>query len=213
MIRSVRTGKVPFQFDIADLLARARRQASGRLGDVTLNLPFVSFSVSLKDQEQQVAREIVIRIKDRRVLSAWECCDNCIDHALTSLQEIRSTLVDKQVELSSVQDGPLYLLIDAMTSGIRQFLTYEELLKGSNDFQHHPRFSEFRRPPDVRQAYFEALEILRGHLSRCLGQIAVIAGMDVPAGGLSAHYVGPWQVEAYVAQELPVKSSPASTNP
>lgn len=201
---------MPFQFDIADLLARARRQVSGRLGDVTLNLPFVSFSVSPKDQERQVAREIVIRLKDRRVLSAWECCDNCIDRALNSLQEIRSTLVDKQVELSAVQDGPLFLLIDAMTSGIRQFLTYEELLKGINDIPPHPRFTDFRRQPDVRQVYFEALEVLRGHLSRCLGQIAIIAGMDLPAVGLSSHYAGPWQVEAYMAQELPPKSSPAS---
>jgi hypothetical protein len=31
---------------------------------------------------------------------------------------------------------------------------------------------------------FEALEILRGHLSRCLGQIAAIAGMEAPTEGL-----------------------------
>jgi hypothetical protein len=53
-----------------------RRQVANRLGDVTLNLPFVSFAVSPKDRERQVAREIVIRLKDRRVLSAWECCDD-----------------------------------------------------------------------------------------------------------------------------------------
>ena len=112
--------------------------------------------------------------------------------------EIRSTLVDKQVELSDAQDGPLHLLVDAMALGIRQFLTYEELLKRSDDAPPHRRFGDFHRPPDVRQAYFDALEVLRGHLSRCLGQIAAIAGMDAPTEGLIANYQGPWQVEAYV---------------
>jgi hypothetical protein len=169
---------------------------------VTLNLPFISIAVSPKDRERVVAREIVIRLKDRRVLSAWECCDNCIDNALASLQEIRALLVDKQVELSNVQDGPLYLLIDAMALGIRQFMTYEELLKRSDDMPAHPRFGDFRRPPDVQQAYFEALEMLRGHLSRCLGQVAVIAGMEAPKDGLIANYQGPWQIEAYIAPKF-----------
>jgi hypothetical protein len=194
----MRSGLIPFKFDLTELLVRARRQVSGRLGDVTLNLPFVSIAVSPKDRERKVAREIVIRLKDRRVLSAWECCDNCIDNALASLQEIRSTLVDKQVELSEMQEGPLYLLIDAMALGIRQFLTHEELLIRSDDALPHPRFPDFHRPPDVRQAYFDALEVLRGHLSRCLGQIAAIAGMEAPTDGLIAAHQGPWQVEAYV---------------
>jgi hypothetical protein len=189
----MRSGAIPFKFDLTELLARARRQVN-RLGDVTLNLPFVSIAVNPKDRERQVAREIVIRLKDRRVLSAWECCDDCIDRALTSLQEIRQTLVDKQVELSDVPDGPLFLLIDAMTLGIRQFLTYEELLKRQDDATEHPRFGAFRRQADTRQEYFDALEILRGHLSRCLGQVAAIrwrcidprrnswyfAGRDIP---------------------------------
>lgn len=56
-----------------------------------------------------------------------------------------------------------------MALGIRQFLTYEELLNRSDDAPPHPRFGEFYRPPDIREAYFDALEVLRGHLSRCLG--------------------------------------------
>ena len=198
----MRSGAIPFKFDLTDLLGRARRQVSSRLGDVTLNFPFVSIAVNPKDRERQVARELVVRLKDRRVLSAWECCDDCIDRALTSLQEIRQALVDKQVELSDVPDGPLFLLIDAMTLGIRQFLTYEELLKRRDDAPPHPRFRDFRRPADTRQAYFDALEILRGHLSRCLGQIAAIAGMQTPTNGLIANYQGPWQLEAYV-QTIP----------
>jgi hypothetical protein len=159
--------------------------------------------VNPKDRERQVAREIVIRLKDRRVLSAWECCDDCIDRALTSLQEIRQTLVAKQVELSDVPDGPLFLLIDAMTLGIRQFLTYEELLKRQDDATEHPRFGDFRRRADTRQEYFDALEILRGHLSRCLGQVAAIGGMSAPTNGLIEKYQGPWQVDAYVVASPP----------
>jgi len=207
----MRSGTIPFKFDMTDLLARARRQVSGRLGDVTLQLPFVSIAVNPKDRERQVAREVVIRLRDRRVLSAWECCDDCIDRALTSLQEIRQTLVKKQVELSDVSDGPLYLLIDAMALGIRQFLTFEEILKRRDDAPRHPRFLDFRRPVDTRQTYFDALEVLRGHLSRCLGQIAVLAGMEAPTNGLIANYQGPWQLEAYVLPVLPNDSAAQSS--
>jgi hypothetical protein len=198
----MRTGAIPFKFDMSDLLALARRQVSGRLGNVTLNLPFISIAVSPKDRERQIARELVIRLKDRRVLSAWECCDGCIDRALASLQDIRDLLVAKQVELSDATDGPLYLLIDAMAAGIRQFMTFEELLKRQNDAPPHPRFRDFERPADTRQAYFDALEVLRGHLSRCLGQIAVLAGMEALKDGLVANYQGPWQIEAYLPPPL-----------
>jgi hypothetical protein len=199
----MRSGAKPFRFELSELLARARRTVSGRVGNITLHLPFVDVEVSPKDREKQVAREIVIRLKDRRVLSAQECCDNCIDQALASLQEIRGHLVDKQVELSDMQDGPLYLLTDMMREGIRQFLTYEQLLKRSDSLPPHSPFSDFRRPPDVRQSYFDALELLRGHLSRCLGQVAVIGGMSGPQDGFIAEYRGAWPLDAYVAPKLP----------
>lgn len=131
--------------------------------------------------------------RDRRVLSAWECCDNCINDALASLHEICKFLVDKQVELSDLSEEPLFQLINAMRLGISQFLTFEQRLKSEDA-------TRYLRPPDVRQTYFDALEELRGHLSRCLGQIAVLAGMEVPSEGLVANYQGPWQLEAYVVR-------------
>ena len=198
----MRTGRIPFRFDMTTLLAHARERYTKHVGEVTLNLPFVSIAVNPKDKERQIARELVIRLADRRVLSAWECCDRCIDNALKSLREIRSILVDKQVELSDLPDGPLYLLVDAMALGIRQFLTYEELLNGRDDAPPHPRFGDFHRPPDIREAYFDALEVLRGHLSRCLGQIAAIGGMNLPQEGLVKNYQGAWQIEAYEAPQI-----------
>lgn len=200
MTSAMRSGAIPFKFDLTELLGRARRQVGSRVGDVTLNLPFISIAVNPKDRERQVARDIAIRLKDRRVLSAWECCDNCIDDALASLREIRSMLVEKQVELGDMQEGSLYLIVDAMLLGIRQFLTYEELLGRPDDAPPHPRFGSFHRPADVRQSYFDALELLRGHLSRCLSQVTAIAGMEAPTEGLITHYQGPWLLEAYVDQ-------------
>jgi hypothetical protein len=91
-----------------------------------------------------------------------------------------------------------------MALGIRQFLTYEELLKRDDDARPHPRFPDLQhRPRDARQAYFDGLEVLRGHLSRCLTQIAAIAGMNAPSEGLIRNYQGPWQVEAYVRPSFP----------
>jgi hypothetical protein len=116
----------PFQFDLSALLQKARRTFQKRVEGVSISLPFVSFSVRPEDREKRVAREVVIRLADRRVLNASECCDGCIDQALASLQEIRTLLVDQQVELADLTDGALYLLLDLMREGIRQFLTFEQ---------------------------------------------------------------------------------------
>jgi hypothetical protein len=197
----MRSGIIPFRFDLSEVLKRANRLARKHVGNITLSLPFVSVAISPKDREKKVAREIVVRLKDRRVLSASECCDNCIDQALISLQEIRRLLVDKEVELAEFQDGPLYLVIDAMTTGIKQFLTFEQRLKASV-VPSARRAKGIEREPDIRQGYFDGLEILRGHLSRCLGQIAAIAGMKLPKEGLIANYRGAWQIDAYEQKKL-----------
>lgn len=193
----MRSGNIPFKFDMTDLLARARRQFNKRVGNVTLRLPGISVSVNAKDREQQVAREILIRLKDRRVLSSRECCDDCIERALASLQEIRKLLVDKQVELADCHDGALYLLINAMLNGIRQFVTFEETLNLNPETRAQRRA---HAPLDARQDYFDALELLRSHLSHCLGQVAALAGMKVPKESLISHYQGPWPSDAYLPQ-------------
>lgn len=77
----------PFQFDLASLISRLRKLPKAVDG-VSISLPFVSISVKPEDTERRVAREIVIRMADRRVLNAFECCGDCIDRALTSLQEV-----------------------------------------------------------------------------------------------------------------------------
>lgn len=190
----------PFQFDLSALLQKARRTFQKRVEGVSISLPFVSFSVRPEDRERRVAREVVIRLADRRVLNAFECCDGCIDQALASLQEIRSLLVDQQVELADLTDGPLYLLLDVMREGIRQFLTFEQQLatQGSSE-----------RPPDPHRRhedqalYFAGLEALRAHLHRSLLQVAAIADVEIP--GIAAHmrYDPAWTLEAYTRPALP----------
>ena len=88
----------PFRLDFRSLLQAWRRKLNSRVEGVSISLPFISFRVAPTDLEQRVARELIIRMANRRVLSASECCDNCIDQALESLQGIRSTLEEKQVE-------------------------------------------------------------------------------------------------------------------
>ena len=60
----MRSGDIPLQFDISDVLKKLRRAGKSRVGNVSLSLPFVSIAVSPKSREKQVAREVVIRLKD-----------------------------------------------------------------------------------------------------------------------------------------------------
>ena len=188
----------PFRLDFRALLQMWRRKLNSRVDGVSISLPFISFRVAPTDLEQRVARELIIRMANRRVLSASECCDTCIDQALESLQGIRSTLEEKQVELAQVMDSPLYLLLEFQLDAIRQFLTFEQRLNAQvgtvTIVQATPKRD---RPPDTRETYFAALEMLRGHLHRCLLQVAKIADVTPPKLTQHISYDEAWQLEAY----------------
>jgi len=169
-----------FKFDITKLLRKAQKIAQKHINGLTITLPFISFSVTPEDIEKKVARELMIRLSDKRVLNAKECCDDCIDNALASLQEIRKILVNAQVELSDYHEGALYLLVELMAEGIRQFLTIEESLKVSPSLKEKAEFKDLYRSPDIRQQYFSILEKLRFHIHSCLSQVAIIADMETP---------------------------------
>lgn len=182
----MRNLKPLFQFDLSSVITRMRRLPRAVDG-VSINLPFVSVSIKPDDLERRVAREVVIRMADRRVLNAFECCDDCIERALASLEEIRRLLLDKQVELSGHADSALYLLLEAMAEAIRQFSTYEQRLG---------------RGPEDRQKYFAALEMLRAHLHRVLRQIALVASVQIPKIADHMRYDDAWQIEAYARPAL-----------
>ncbi len=173
--------KPPFKFDLSALLGRIHRLPV-TVDGVSLSLPFLSVSIKPLDVERRVARELVIRLADRRVLNAFECCDDCIDRALTSLQEIRRLLVDKQVELSDRPDSPLYLLLELIAEALRQFFTFEQRLD---------------RRFESREAYFAALEMLRAHIHRVLLQVAKIADTNIPKIAETMRYDEAWQLDAY----------------
>ena len=189
----------PFLLDFRSLLKQWRRKLNTRVDGVSISLPFISFRVAPTDLEQRVARELIIRMANRRVLSAWECCDNCIDQALESLQGIRSTLEDKQVDLAQVIDSPLYLLLEYQLEAIRQFLTFEQRLnaKSATSKIFLTSQQDTRRQTDTRETYFAALEMLRGHLHRCLVQVAKIADVTPPKLMQNIDYGEAWQLEAY----------------
>lgn len=192
----MRTGTINFQFDVSDVVARAMRSPPASNAATEFKLPFITVLADPSPLERRIANELVIRLGDRRVLNAWECCDNCIDDALRSLQEIRSILLERRIALAGEQSGILSHVIELMLTAVRQFLTFEQSL-GSAGMATPSPAAEFYRPHEDRQIYFDALEQLRGHLSRCMGQVAVVAGLNVPSDGFIAGCQGPWQMEAY----------------
>lgn len=192
----MRTGTINFQFDVSDIVARVMRSPKASNTATAFTLPFVTVLADWSPLEHQIASELLIRLGDRRVLSSKECCDNCIDDALRSLQEMRSILLESRIELVGEQSGIMSHMIELMLTAVRQFLTFEQSL-GSAGMDKPEPAGEFYRPYEDRQIYFDALEQLRGHLSRCMGQIAVIAGRNVPSDGFIAGYQGPWQMDAY----------------
>ena len=195
----------PFQFNVSELIGKARRHIKKRVDGIAINLPFVSFSVRPHDLELKIAREVVIRLADKRVLNAFECCDSCIEQAVASLRDIRSLLVDKQVELSGQVDGSLYLILELMLEGIRQFFTFEEGLRISN-----PQFPGelcTRMSRKDLEPYFAALEMLRGHLYRCLIQVAALANTEIPKISEHMRYKDEWQLDAYEKPKIIEKKS------
>jgi hypothetical protein len=198
----MRQTRPPFRFDFDILIEAARRKLNNRVEGIELTLPFLTVVVCPDDLEQQVAREVVIRMSDKRVLNSSECCDHCIDEAISSLLAIRNILVDKQVELSKATDGPLYFVLEFMLEAIRQFLTFEQRLKMKKEPTIVvPASSDFRRPQEQREAYFAALEMLRAHLYRCLVQVSAIADVRIPQIAQRMRYDEAWQLDAYKAPQ------------
>lgn len=170
-------------FDVSATVERLRRLPV-KVDGVTINFPFLKVLVKPDRTESKVAKEVVIRLADRRVLNSFECCDDCIENALRSLQEIRQIIVDKQVELSDHSDGVLYILLDSIRESIRQFLTFEQRLQNRHGNRN-------------REQYFAGLEILRGHIHRTLIQISKIAKMKIPGIVDHMRYDENWQLDSY----------------
>jgi hypothetical protein len=192
----MRNLKPPFKFDLSNVI-KCAKSIPASLDGVSISLPFISFTVKPEDKEKQIAREVIIRMADRRVLNALECCDNCVKHALSSLQEIRRLLVDKQVELSSQANGSLYLILETMLEAIRQFFTFTEGL----DYHRRPtEWLDYNNRPRLK--YFAALDMLRAHLFRALTQVSKIADIEIPKIPEHMRYEETWASDAYEVPDL-----------
>lgn len=171
-----------FKFNIDNLIRKATEKWKNHIDGLTIRLPFITVSIKPNDIEKTVAREILIKLPDKRVLSSKDCCDKCIDKSLASLQEVRKILVDSQVKLSNFHNGGLYLLVELMAEGLRQFITFEEKLKTKSTVYLNVNTLDAasNRPNNIRQEYFNALEKLRFHIHSCLNQVSIIAEMETP---------------------------------
>ena len=86
-----------FKIDIRDLIKKGRRNLNKRVGSVTISGPYgIKFNITPHDPEVTLAREIIIFMRDRRVLNSKECCDGCIDRSLESLKKIRE--LEKRID-------------------------------------------------------------------------------------------------------------------
>ncbi|HHT9153666.1 MAG TPA: hypothetical protein ACFYEM_09090 [Candidatus Hypogeohydataceae bacterium YC40] len=175
------------KFNISSILQRIKQNS--KVEGVSINLPFLSINLTVYDDEEKIAREVLIRLRDKRVLVAWECCDDCIKNALASMQDIRTLLVNKQVELPD-ENSALFVLFDLMLAGIRQFLTFTER------YYFHI----------YREEYFGALEVLRGHLLRCIEEISKV-GNTTPQLSNRLNFNPIWEKEHYIVESSPSDST------
>jgi hypothetical protein len=190
----------PFRIDGRKVIGTARRKLNNRVDGIKINFPGITFCVKPTDPEQKAAREIAIFLANRRVLNSKECCDHCIDHSLESLQKIREFLVQKQIDLAFATDGALFVMSEFSLEAIRQFLTFHERLEAAAaELPPASKFSDLRRPIDIRNEYFEALELLRGHLHCCFQQIKNIAAVELPK--VPDNLRQSWQMESYLLPE------------
>ena len=63
--------KTDLKFNFQSILSKRVKQAKDSLDSITINLPFLSFSIKPENKEKLAAREIVIRLADKRVLNAF----------------------------------------------------------------------------------------------------------------------------------------------
>jgi len=163
--------------DVRGLTSRARRWTNKRVTKVEVNLGFIKFGLEVNDPERTAARELVFRLRDRRVLTAEECCGDCVRNSMVSLQEVRSSIVDAQEKLANLHDGQLFWLLDYILVTIRAFLTWEERSRvgqphGGDVEAHYKDFDNARR-------FRSQLDLVRAHARVALNAIGTVAEVDL----------------------------------
>ena len=169
------------KINVSEIIKKAKKTIKNiKVDGITINFPFLNINISANDIDKKIAREIIIKLNDKRVLNSKECCENCIENSLKSLFEIREFLVNKQIEINNF-NSILFLLMELMLTGIRSFINFTEEL----DIK------------DNRQKYFKSLDILRNHLLKCLDEISKIAEVSCNYG-FRYKYIDDWSKEIYI---------------
>jgi len=153
-------------FEIGGVLRGFRAIAQQPSVDsVEINLPGLTIPVRAGSTEKRNALRLLIKLRDKRVLTEKECCDSCIRNALASISEIRQFLTEEQLRIAD-SESPTFLLADFMLALIRGFLTLTEPLDPVRDMKE----------------FFSYLNDLRTEMLHAVDQTAVIAGQTASWG-------------------------------
>jgi len=173
------------RIDVRGLKARARRWIKKRVTSGEINLGFITFQMETNDPERTGARELVIRLRDKRVFNASDCCDDCVKNSIESLQDVRQILVEAQVQLANLHEGQLFWLMDYVLVTLKAFLTWEERSRAGHPHGDNP--DQHYRDRDRTDAYIRQLDVVRAHTRAAFAAFAAIAEMDLqnlPGGQL-----------------------------
>lgn len=174
-------GVDPFGVNVGSLTQRARQWIGRRIAGATVSATGVSFQIRATDPERDAARKLFIRLRDRRVFNAFDCCDNCVRNTLASLQEVRKILVESQVEVANFHDGDLFWIADYLRLIIREFLSWEERLRAALGPAQASK-EELYIDPVYRAAYIKSLDTVRAHARAALEALADVSQMKLPDG-------------------------------
>ncbi len=154
------------------------------MGGATISTSGISFQIRATDPERDAARKLLIRLRDRRVFTAFDCCDGCVRNTLASLIEVRKILVDTQVELHNLHDADLFWVVDYLRLTIRDFLSWEERLRAAaiNPGNSRATSEELYVDPVYQAVYIAALDVVRAHARAALAAMAELADMTLPDG-------------------------------
>lgn len=142
---------------------------------VSINLPFISFTVRVDETERDVARELLICLDDRRLLKRSHSCEKPTPLAIESVGKIRDLVVQMKAKLRNHTSGALYQMLEMMHLATVEFVNFIE----KNELESVPAspktVSDFRKV----SAWGRARESYINHMVSLVRQVAQIARFDL----------------------------------
>jgi len=159
-----KTGTYKLTFSIPKYKVRIQNigiSSNIKMESIGLTFPF-GISTTLKPQQRdsEIAKEVIVKLIDRRILNSKECCASCIKQSVDSLKKIKSDLIGIKVRLSNRINEPLFYYVDYIVISINAFNDFIE--RYENDIEQNKVY------------YFDALEKIRNHIANCMYEISKI---------------------------------------